>query len=403
MRRGRIFFYLAFIVLLGSLAFYLIWQRYLRPGAITPTAGPAPTPVVSTVNVIVTTQKVPRGGTFTADVLGMVPIQQELFYDGMFSNIGEVEGRLAKFDLEAGIPLTRGMIADTAEQLSEAGSTAALSIPRGMVAISIPISRLSSVSYAIQPGDHVNILATMLFVDLDQDFQTALPNQNTNVLTPGSAVSSVTSSANQSQTSGQDQVDQAQADASASVSTQITNESIVAVSGAGGGVVGRSVEDPVLGQTFYHVPSESRQRPRLVSQSLLQDVVVLHVGNFPYSGQMLAAEAAPQTAAGPAQPVETPQEQAAVETQPPDVITLIVTPQDAISLNYLMYSGSQLNLVLRAVGDDTRVETESVTLQFLLQQYEISVPAKLPTGLEPAVQSLQAPVLQNDAVATPAP
>jgi pilus assembly protein CpaB len=85
------------------------------------------------------------------------------------------------------------------------------------------------------------------------------------------------------------------------------------------------------------------------------------------------------------------------------VITLIVTPQDAITLNYLVYSGAQLTMALRSAQDDTRVQTESVTLQFLLEQYNISVPAKLPNSMEPPITNLQPPVLRNDAVATPAP
>jgi len=65
------------------------------------------------------------------------------------------------------------------------------------------------------------------------------------------------------------------------------------------------------------------------------------------------------------------------------LITLIVTPQDAITLNYLIYSGARLTMALRPAGDDTRVNTESVTLQYLLEQYNVSVPAKLPTGMQP--------------------
>jgi Flp pilus assembly protein CpaB len=85
------------------------------------------------------------------------------------------------------------------------------------------------------------------------------------------------------------------------------------------------------------------------------------------------------------------------------VITLIVSPQDAVALTQLLYSGAQLTLALRSAGDDTRVQTESVTLQYLLEQYNITIPAKLPTGIEPPVRELKPPVLPNDVVPTPAP
>jgi len=79
-------------------------------------------------------------------------------------------GRQARVDMEANMLLTSSMVVDSPDQLSTTGSLAALSIPRGMVAISIPINRLSSVSFAPRPGDHVNVIATLLMVDLDTDY-----------------------------------------------------------------------------------------------------------------------------------------------------------------------------------------------------------------------------------------
>jgi pilus assembly protein CpaB len=91
------------------------------------------------------------------------------------------------------------------------------------------------------------------------------------------------------------------------------------------------------------------------------------------------------------------------EPKLPDLITLIVNPQDAVTLNYLIYAGSQLTLVLRPSGDDTRVQTEATTLDFLLKQYNIPVPVKLPYGMEPRVDDLLPPQLTNDVVPTPEP
>jgi pilus assembly protein CpaB len=72
-----------------------------------------------------------------------------------------------------------------------------------------------------------------------------------------------------------------------------------------------------------------------------------------------------------------------------------------VTLNYLIYSGAQLTLALRSAGDDTRVQTEAATLDFLLTQYNVPVPVKLPYGLEPRIDELASPQLPNDAVATP--
>ncbi len=96
--------------------------------------------------------------------------------------------------------------------------------------------------------------------------------------------------------------------------------------------------------------------------------------------------AAGQGTGAEAQPTEVVQGEAQV-TQPEvvisDVATLIVTPQDAVTLNYLMLSNVNLNLVLRSAGDDQKVDTEAVTLQFVLDQHRIPVPAKLPYGNNP--------------------
>ena len=79
-----------------------------------------------------------------------------------------------------------------------------------------------------------------------------------------------------------------------------------------------------------------------------------------------------------------PGQEAAATARPlPDTVTLVVTPQDAVTLNYLILAGGRLNLVMRSAGDAQRIATEPVTLQFILDQYNIPNPAKLPYGLEP--------------------
>ena len=243
MRRGRIFFYLAFILILGLVAVFVVYQKFLAQPD-TPVVEATPVPVEK-VDVIVVAQRVPRGNMIEDAVLSVVQIPRDLAMQGMFTNKNEVIGRQARFDLEAGIPLTAGMLVDSAEQLSTTGSNAALQVPRGMVAVSIPTTRLKAVSYALEPGDHVNVIVTLLFVEVDQEFQSRLPNLSAQVLGPR-------------------------------VTEEESSLAAQTVGGEGSPPIGRGVVDPVLDQTFYALPSES-QRPRLVSQTLLQDVVVLQV------------------------------------------------------------------------------------------------------------------------------
>jgi pilus assembly protein CpaB len=166
---------------------------------------------------------------------------------------------------------------------------------------------------------------------------------------------------------------------------------------AEGGIQGRAAVDPVLGQTLYVVPSEA-QRPRMASQTLLQDAVILQMGNFTLPGELTPEQ---QQAAAQQQAVEG--QEAPPPPPAPDVATLIVSPQDAVTLNYLLYTGAQLTLALRAAGDDSRFQTEAVTLQFLLDQYRIPVPVKLPFASEPKIPNLLPPTLKNDAVPASVP
>jgi Flp pilus assembly protein CpaB len=355
MRRGRIFFYLAFILLLGLLAVVVVWQRFLRPGVTGGEQTAAPT-AEPTINVVVISQAIARGSVINGDAVSLLPYPRSFFYAGMYSDIGQVVGKMAKYDLQPNTPVTAGMLASSAEELSGTGSNIALSIPRGMVAISLPINRISSVSYPPQAGDHVNVIVTLRMIDLDTEFQTMLPNKIDAIITPN-------------------------------ILTTEAGTNLIYGEYNDNPYFGKGETVAGLGWSTYSVPSEGtrtnenkpNQRPRLVSQNLLQDAIVLNVGN--YASNLLGKDSQQSTtseetsAGGEAAP--------ATNTQSPDYISLIVTPQDAISLNYLIYSGAQITLVLRSANDDSRVQTEAATLQFLLDQYDIPVPVKLPYGVDP--------------------
>ena len=229
MRRGRVFFYLAFILILALVAVFVVYQRFLKPTTPAITAA-TPTPFVDLVNVVVVAQRVPRGSVLEDTVLSTVQIPRSLLIQGMYTDKNDILGKRAKFDLESGIPLTGGMVVDTAEELSATGSNAALQVPRGMVAVSIPINRLTAVSYAPQPGDHVNVMVSLLMLDLDTDFQSRLPNQTIGVTAPGR-----TSTTGNSSTAGKTESGTTSNEGSGSASVQITDSStLVALPGGGG-------------------------------------------------------------------------------------------------------------------------------------------------------------------------
>jgi Flp pilus assembly protein CpaB len=353
MKRGRTILLLLLILVIAAAAVLVFMNRRGGGGA----AQATPTPLVRYIDVIVAGQAIPRASIIKEDVLGTIQIPEDKIVEGMLIDSTEVIGKLAKYPLEQGVPITRAMLADSVLQIAQGGSEAARLVPPGMTAISIPISRLSSSAFAIRDGDHVNVIASILFVDYDQLTQTSAPLMldNPSMETP-------------------------------------PDVAVITVDGA---KYGRTEVDPVLNLPFYVVPGES-QRPRLASQMVLQDIRVLHVGNF----KLPEEEAVDAQLA--LQPTPTPQPGApavnpAAGVQP-DIITLVVTPQDAVTLTYLIFSNSRLTLTLRGADDLSRVETEAATLGFILSQYGIPVPAKLPYGTTPRIDELVQPFMPNDIV-----
>jgi pilus assembly protein CpaB len=150
---------------------------------------------------------------------------------------------------------------------------------------------------------------------------------------------------------------------------------------------GRTEVESAFQQGIYVIPSE-QQRPRLVCQMLLQNVMVMKMGSFPFQQV-------------PVDTGQAEQPQAQVVQQPdqnPDIVTLIVSPQDSVTMSYLIYSGAKITMTLRKATDESRVATEAATLQFLLSQYNIPVPAKLPYAMQPRVDELISPFLPGDVV-----
>ena len=348
MRRGRTLIFLLLILVVGlAVAYFGIraLQQYLAP--------PPPAPV--NVEVFVAGQNIPQGAMIAEDALSTISVPSDKVTAVEFTvdEKGQLVNRVAKFPIDQGVVITSSMVAESAQAVSIAGPQWAALIPPGMTAVGIPASRLSLAAYGISDGAHVNMNACFLFVDVDASFQTITPNKTATL-----------------------------------TSTGIPKDALpvltLGVSSAGGDQ-GRLELDPSLQQPFYYVPSEE-QRPRPVCQTILQDAVVLKLGDFQL----------PQTSTQAAQQQAQQQQKAAVA---PDIVTLIVSPQDAVTLSYMIYTNAQITMTLRNPGDQSRLSTEAATLQFLLSQYNIPVPAKLPYALQPRIDQLAAPSLPNDGVA----
>jgi Flp pilus assembly protein CpaB len=347
MRRGRILIFLVLIVVIGLALLYFAYTQFGGGIAAQPTQ-------TALTEVYFAAQNIPQGTTITQEMLGTFSIPPENVAEVMFTRgeEGALVGQSARFTLDQGVIITSSMVGTGPSEI--AGPTWAVQIPSGMVAAAIPTTRLSLVGYGVNDGAHVNVNACMLFVDVDPAFQTMLPNF-TSVLT-GTGFEE----------------------------GKLPVLSVAATTGELPSRQGRVELDPTLQQPFYAVPSEG-QRPRLVCQMVLQDVVVLKLGNF--------ALQAPST-----DPNVTPSPAQAQQQANPDIVTLMVNPQDSISLNYFVYSGAVLSMSLRNPNDTSRFAAESATLTSMLTQYNISLPSKLPYASQPRIDVLNPPLLPNDTV-----
>jgi pilus assembly protein CpaB len=366
MRRGRLFILFAIILLLGAVAAWLILGRGGGEPAEEEVAQPTP---VMEAQIVIAAQDISRGSLIQQDAVFLSPYPADYIVETMETDPGVVVGRYARMDIARGVPITANMITEEAGDLLGTGSIAAIAIPDGQTAITIPMDKFTGVAYALRPGDKVDVIASMLVIDLDPDFQTLTPNESFNLIDPDGFI------------------------LTASSCGTFTVEEGLAICGTVDDppVIGKTVTDEETGQLLYGVPSED-QRPRLVTQRLISNATVLNVGTFPLVDEAVGVEAPTEEEAAlgeePPPQVQAQQIEAAQQIEFPDVVTLIVEPQDALALSWSANSGVHLMLTLRN-PQDTAVEdlTDSVTLQYFFDNYNIAVPAKVPFGLEPKLQT----------------
>jgi pilus assembly protein CpaB len=347
----------------GAGAYYL----FLRPKASPTPAAAQVTPQVQYVGIITAGQNISAGTLITDGMLSSIQIPQNKLVQGLFTNKGDVVNLYAKISITQGVPITDSMVSISPGNVNLPGSSWAPFIPEGMTAVSIPITRLSSAAYAIRDGDYVDVIASMLLVDVDPAGQTILPNQ----------VAKLTTTINST-----------------------TNAPTIAQ----GDVLQGHFEDvpvtttnPPTDMLLFVAPPEN-QRARLVTQMVMQDIQVLHTGTFPLPGESESGQSGPASTGGPTPtPLPGNQTQAAPVIVRPDIITVMVSPQDAVTLTYLIYSGAEITLSLRNPNDKTPItQPDAAMLEYLLTQYNIPVPAKLPYSMQPRLDVLQQPKLPND-------
>lgn len=111
---------------------------------------------VKQVQVVVATQDIPQGTEITAAMLQVKPFPADFAPQESIANLRDAVGRYSASNVVKGQLITAPLLSTT----KQAGNMAN-SIPKGMVAYPLPASDLLTANGAIQPGDRVDVLATL--------------------------------------------------------------------------------------------------------------------------------------------------------------------------------------------------------------------------------------------------
>jgi len=323
---------------------------------------PTPTPEVQFVPVVVAVTDLPVGERIRSDliVLENRPETNVAVVAGVtFSDPDQVEGQILKTAVSEGQEILRPMLALNPSDIASMGSDLSLYIDQGEVAVAFPINQFSGAAYAMRPGDLVDAFMTMRMVDLDPEFQTELPN----------IVERVDEAALQ--------------DGSAFLFPETKD--------------GRLELIPNLNSVALIAPGEGKEPiPRRVSQLTLQQMEVIWVGTWREPrlsmGQEFDADAihdslaVPTAVPGDALPSEDPRAE-----DRPDVIILSMSSQDALALKWALESGTDIDLVLRAQGDNSVFTTTSVSLPQAFEQGVLAAPESSEVGLQPRIDVVPTP------------
>jgi pilus assembly protein CpaB len=291
MRRGRILILIGLILAIGTAAaVYVVVQGFEQ----------AQTTEVEFEQVVVARQPIAEEEPIEG-LVGLADMPKDYVPQGALRSLEGTEELIAAGPIPQNAVIHPSMLISRAE-LAQEGALGKL-VEQGLLAVAFPINELSSVSYGIRPGDHIDVLMTFSFMDIDQETQVTEP-----ICAPFCP-------------DGQTQ---------ASLGAQI---------------------------------------PRAAAQLTLQNVQILGVGRW--AQEMTAEQEQAQAQSGEPVQVELPQ-----------YITLMVTPQDALTLKLARELGAKIDLAVRSEEDAQTFTTQQVTLDYIMARFGVTLPARQPYTLE---------------------
>jgi Flp pilus assembly protein CpaB len=148
------------------------------------TSTPQPT-AAAMMNIAVFYQTLPRGYQFPNNIdelekiVGFVPWPVTSVPLNAIAETGDglnyLLGRVLRTDVYREQPVIVNLLVDDATQLANVGSSVALNIPKDRVAVSLPIIPVELAVSGIQEGDHVDVITTIIFSNVDEGFQNVQP------------------------------------------------------------------------------------------------------------------------------------------------------------------------------------------------------------------------------------
>jgi len=345
------------------------------------TAAPSAT-AIPMVPVVIAIQDIPRGTVVNPDSVAVVLFPAENAPSSAFTTLESVTGLIAATNIyREEIILARKLVQDL-NSISSSGSEAAAILDPQRVAIAVPIDEITSVAYGLRPGDRIDVIVSMLFVDVDEDFQTLLPNDFRILMFASDEFGNTTLTWSEV------------------AYGDVSSESFYTPNFETGA---EANEQNIEGSTNlqYSIVEEPnpldgrRQRPRLVTQRTVTDAQVIWVGEFPQDPTVSIFS---PVVATPTQ-VATPTVEGAAEGEPtsaatpepvrPQLITLGVTVQDAVTLSWLSEAGLPMTFVMRSARSQGLPDTQAVTMSYIMSAYNIEVPPKFSFSLEPAIRGVR--------------
>ena len=368
----------------------------LEPGVPPPTA----TPVLHLIEVVIAKTDLPVGTELRPDLME-VELRPEtnvaLLGQYTISDTEELVGQFARVNVSKGQEILKPMVALSPDEVASFGSDLSLYLNQGMVAVAFPINKFSGAAYALRPGDSVDAMMTMSFIDVDPEFRTALPNLVSRVFEPDLLAGSAFLFPDPSDP--------------AALAGRLEHLTLI----------NKTTE--IIPANPFAIPGEegaadiARAIPKRVTQLTLQQAEVVWVGTWrgPLDEQAEEEDeviaAAEEEASGidlgiggddEAATAEEGAADAGEEPTPlpirfeetPDVVILSMFPQDALSLKWAMDRGLDIDLVLRAQGDVMVFTTTSVSLPQLVDHSGWIITEGTTIDLSPHPEDAEAPYLE---------